>query len=71
MPPLDVGDKVTIEHDKKWIQATVVDKHHTPWSYIVQTHEGQRYRRNRRHLNKSRASEVLSKETVATKDFES
>ena len=53
--------------DKKWIQATVVDKHHTPRSYIVQTPKGQRYRRNCRHLNKSRASEVLSKETVATK----
>ena len=35
-PPLDEGDKVTMKHDKKWIQATVVDKHHTPRSYIVQ-----------------------------------
>ena len=66
LPPLDEGDKVTMKHDKKWIQATIVDKHHTPRSYIVQTPEGQRYRRNRRHLNKSRASEVLSKEIVAT-----
>ena len=65
--PLDEGDKVTMKHDKKWIRAIVVDKHHTPRSYIVQTPRGQRYRRNNKHLNKSWASEVLSKETVVTK----
>ena len=39
--------------------ATVIGKHHTPRSYIVQTPEGQKYRRNRRHLNKCRASEDI------------
>ena len=38
------------------MQATVISKHHTPRSYIVQTQEGQKYRRNRRHLNKCRPS---------------
>ena len=56
LPPLDKGDQVSLKHDKKWIQAKVVEKHHTPGSYIVQTPGGQKYRRNCRHLIKSRVS---------------
>ena len=44
--PLDKGDQVSLKHDKKWIQATVVEKHHMPRSHIVQAPEGQKYRRN-------------------------
>ena len=35
LPPLAKGDKVTLKQDKKWVQATVVNKHHTPRSYVV------------------------------------
>ena len=48
------------------VQATVVEKHHTPRPYIVQKPEGQKYRRSRRHLNKSRVSQALNKGTVKT-----
>ena len=58
--------EVPQKHDNKWIQATVIEKHHTPRSYIVQTPEGQKYRRNRRHLNKSRVSQTLNNEPVKT-----
>ena len=54
LPPLNNGEKVTLQHGNKWVPATVISKHHTPRSYIVQTQEGQKYRRNRRHLNKCR-----------------
>ena len=41
LPPLYYGNKVTLQHKNK----------------VVQTPEGQKYRRNRRHLNKCRASQ--------------
>ena len=59
LPPLNNGEKVTLQHGNKWVPATVISKHHTPRSYIVQTPEGRRYRRNRRHLNKCRASQDI------------
>lgn len=40
LPPLSNGDKVALQHGNKWVQATVINKHHTPRSYIVQTPEG-------------------------------
>ena len=49
----------------KRIQATVVNKHHTPRSYIVQTPNGKFYRINRRHL-RMRVSQAKNKETDAT-----
>ena len=49
LTPLNNGEKVTLQHGNKWVPATVISKHHTPRSYIVQTPEGQKYWRNRRH----------------------
>ena len=59
LPSLNNGEKVTLQHGNKWVPATVISKHHTPRSYIVQTPEGQKYRRNRRHLNKCRVSQDI------------
>ena len=39
LPPLNNGEKVTLQHGNKWVPATVIGKHHTPRSYIVQTPE--------------------------------
>ena len=36
----------------RWIPATVVSVADTPHSYIVETENGKKYRRNRRHLMK-------------------
>ena len=49
LPALNNGEKVTLPHGNKWLRATV----------IVETPEGRRYRRNRRHLNKCRASQDI------------
>ena len=65
LPPLTPGDKVSMHHENEWIQAIVVNKHHTPRSYIVQTANGKFYRRNRRHL-RMRVSQAKNKETDAT-----
>ena len=62
LPPLIHRNKVSMHHENEWIQATVVNKHHTPWSYIVQTLNGKFYQRNRRHLRKG-ASQAKNKET--------
>ena len=48
--PLHEGESVSIRTGDKWYQGEVVGKFKSPRSYIVQTPEGQRYRRNRRHL---------------------
>ena len=53
--PLVNGDKVSMQRGDKWIPATVVHKYHTPRPHVVQTPEGQKYRRNRRHLHIRRA----------------
>ena len=59
LPPLSNGERVTLQHGNKWVPATVIGKHHTPRSYIVQTPEGQKYPRNCRHLNKCQASQGI------------
>ena len=59
LPPLKNGEKVTLQHGNKWVPATVISKHHTPRSYIVQTPEDRKYRRNRRHLNRCRTSQNI------------
>jgi len=65
LPPLTLGDKVSMDHENEWIQATVVNKYHTPRSYVVQTPNGKFYRRNRRLLC-MRVSQAKNKETDAT-----
>ena len=55
-----------MHHENEWIQATVVNKHHTPRSYIVRKPNGKFYRRNRRHI-RMRVSQAKNKETDATR----
>ena len=40
LPPLTLGDKMYMHHENEWIQATVVNKHHTARSHIVETLNG-------------------------------
>lgn len=54
-----------MHHENEWIEATGVNKHHTPRSYIAQTSNRKFSRRNRRHLC-ARVSQVRNKETDAT-----
>ena len=52
---LQTVDIVKMKHRGEWVPAVVSYKHHTPRSYVVETASGRKYRRNRRHLNRSRA----------------
>uniref|UniRef100_A0AAV2LJT0 Retrotransposon gag domain-containing protein n=1 Tax=Knipowitschia caucasica TaxID=637954 RepID=A0AAV2LJT0_KNICA len=53
LPPLSPGDPVLTKLDgqKQWTRPAVIQgTSSTPRSYIVETAQGERYRRNRRHL---------------------
>ena len=52
---LKPGQKVAVLHDKKWIPGTVIEKHQTPRSFVVETPSGNKLRRNRRHINTTKA----------------
>ena len=52
---LEPGQNVAILHDKKWIPGTVLNKHPTPRSYVVETSSGSKLRRNRQHINTTQA----------------
>ena len=54
LPSLQNGQAVMVQRDKKLEPAKVLYKHHSPRSYVVETPEGDKYRRNRRQLHASR-----------------
>ena len=46
-----------MKHGEKWIKAKVLHKHQSPRSYVIESEQRQKYRRNRRHLRSSKLSE--------------
>ena len=54
---LNPGDTVRVQNDKKWEPGVVVENATTPRSYHVQTERG-RYRRNRKHLKKTKEKPI-------------
>ena len=53
LPALQSGDRVRmkVDSEKRWSDPVkVLESHDSPRSYIVQDRNGQRFRRNRRHL---------------------
>lgn len=64
LPPLLPGEIIRMQHGKdgnRWTPAIVKDVHHSPRSYIVESEDGTTYRRNRRHLLKTRETKFTSK----------
>ena len=53
LPPLNVGERVTIQKEGIWQPATVIECHQNPRSYVVETQDARLYRRNRRALQRS------------------
>ncbi|KAK3108757.1 hypothetical protein FSP39_014959 [Pinctada imbricata] len=49
------SENVIMRHNNQWIPATVVEQHHTPRSYVLQTPDGRKYRRNRQHIKPTSA----------------
>ena len=54
------GKTAISHHDGKWTAVTVVEKHLSPRSYIVQTHSGRKLRRNRRDIRPMSAKQNRS-----------
>ena len=52
---MERGENVVMRHDNKWKHGTVERKHETPRSYVVQTHDGRKYRRNRKHIRPTKS----------------
>ncbi|CAB4024842.1 sec1 family domain-containing 2 [Paramuricea clavata] len=56
LPPLEKGDTVRFKKDPQaaWTRGTAIRKHEAPRSYVIKGENGTEYRRNRRHLRKTR-----------------
>ena len=50
MSSLQPNDKVRMQVQNHWVLATVVKKADIPHFYVVQTSDGKKYCRNRKHL---------------------
>jgi hypothetical protein len=64
LPPLQPGETVQMKHGEKWIKAKVLHKHQSPRSYVIESEQRQKYRRNRRHLRSSKLSEKEQRSDV-------
>ena len=65
LPSLHTGDVIRMQHGKQLKAATVLYKHSSPRSYVVQAPDGTKYRRNRRHLHFTRAPATMASEDTA------
>jgi hypothetical protein len=66
LPTLKVGEKVMIKDNEKWKPATILQIHPNPRSYIVETKEGNTYRRNRRHIIRNTSQQIEEDEEEDT-----
>ena len=55
LKPLATGDQIIMKHGKDWIPGHVMQEH-SRRSYVVQSQDGAKYRRNRKHLKPTSAS---------------
>ena len=69
LKPLAKGEEVHIQTKSgNWKPATVLGQQSTPRSYTVRAKDGSQYRRNRRHLLKSRTPQYTNEETSGDVD---
>ncbi|XP_056109383.1 uncharacterized protein K02A2.6-like [Rhinichthys klamathensis goyatoka] len=60
LPEISPGDKVRVQQGQIWNPATVLKKHDSPRSYVLCTPDGRIYRRNRKHLLKTKEQKFPS-----------
>ncbi|VDI45212.1 Hypothetical predicted protein [Mytilus galloprovincialis] len=60
LPELQPNDTIRFQHKLKgkWDQGTVVKNKNTPNSYVIETPEGQIFKRNRKHLMKTKGHKI-------------
>ena len=54
LPPLQPDEMIHMKIEDRWIPAKVLYKHDSPRSYVVQSKEGRKYRRNRRDIRSTK-----------------
>lgn len=64
LPDLQPGEGIRIQKGDSWKPAVVLGKHEQPRSLIVKTPDGKLFRRNRRHLRKTRKIQRLRVNTM-------
>uniref|UniRef100_A0A8C8DYN6 Integrase catalytic domain-containing protein n=1 Tax=Oryzias sinensis TaxID=183150 RepID=A0A8C8DYN6_9TELE len=70
LPLLIEGEKVRVQVKNKWKPAVVVGEHDKPRSVIIKTEDGNIYRRNRRHLMKTRELTFPQQSAEDMQDFD-
>lgn len=70
LKPLNDGQSVMIKHNQGVVPGTVIKKHQTPRSYIVETQDGRQLRRNRIHVQPTKASFQPSNQEISYKEQE-
>lgn len=65
-----IGDHVRMQRGDVWQPAVIIKEHEQPRSFIVQTQDGKTYRRNRKHLLKTREKCLATNNAVDDTDGE-
>ncbi|KAJ8865679.1 hypothetical protein PR048_033199 [Dryococelus australis] len=52
-PKFQKGQSVVVQKGKVWEEARILDKHKSPWSYIITDESGKTLRRNTKFLRPS------------------
>ena len=51
------NEKVMFQTGDTWTRGTIIQKHHTPRSYVVSNFHGTKFRRNRKHIRRTQSDE--------------
>ena len=71
LPAVQEGEAGRVQVQNKWKPAVIKEKLETPRSYIIQTPNGQRFRRNRNHIRKQKYGVQISTPWEPIEDFQS
>ena len=70
LPELQTGEKVFIQKmaNSSWTKAKIISRHENPRSYVVETADGSRLRRNRTHISRRHFPTPTSPGTPTTRN---
>lgn len=71
LPDLQPGEGIRMQKGDSWKPAVVLEKHEQPRSFIVKTPDGKLFRRNHRHLRKTRETDSSTFEKSVDMDTDS
>jgi len=65
LPDVHIGERVRVQRGDVWKPAVIIKRHEQP-TFIIQTPDGKTYRRNRKHLLKTREKSLITTATDNT-----